>query len=102
MLAHSPSPSPSPIAPDLRPPAGPGLLLHRIAAWVGHRPWLALIAVAALLAWIVGSGLLVRWRHQRLTRHAQQITITTPPEVEPAGAAQFWTTAYGSLYRVWW
>src|SRR5262249_48632773 len=39
---------------------------------------------------------------QRLTRGAQQITITTPPQVEPAGAAQFWATAYGSLYRSWW
>jgi hypothetical protein len=58
--------------------------------------------VAVILAWIVGSSLLYRWRHQQLTRHAQQITITTPPEVEPAGAAQFWATAYGSLYRVWW
>jgi hypothetical protein len=103
MLAHNPTgPTPSPAPSGLRPPAGPGPLLHRAAAWTQHRPWLALVAVAALLAWIVASGLLYRWRHQRLTHYAQQITITTPPEVEPAGAAQFWATAYGSLYRIWW
>ena len=105
MLAHNPtgpSPSPSPHAPGMAPPTGPGPLLHRVAGWAGHRPWLLLLAVAALLAWIIASALLYRWRHHRLTCHAQQITITTPPEVQAGGAAQFWATAYGSLYRVWW
>ena len=106
MLVHIPT-SPSPVTRHrphrgLRPPAGPGPLIHRVAVWAQHRPWLVLVALVVLLAWIVGSGLLYRWRHQRLTRDAQQITITTPPEVDPAGAAQFWATAYGSLYRVWW
>ena len=97
-----PSPQlPSP-QPGLRPPAGPGQLIHHVTAWVAQRPWLALVAVVLLLVWTLASAAVTRWRHQRLARHAQQITITTPPEVEPAGAAQFWTTAYGTLHRIWW
>lgn len=105
MLAHAtPTPSPQPPSPQpgLRPPAGPGPLIHHIMSWAAQRPWLALVAVGLLLAWTVASAAVTRWRHQRLARHAQQITITTPPEVEPAGAAQFWTTAYGTLHRIWW
>src|SRR5438477_9558828 len=81
MLAHNPTGpplAPSPSSPGLRPPAGPGPPIHRVAVWTGHRPWLVLVAVAAVLAWIVGSGLVYRWRHQRLLHGAQQITITTP------------------------
>ena len=73
----------------------------RRTAW-GARAAAALVAAGLLLAWTVASAVVTRWRHRRLAHHAQQITITTPPEVETAGAAQFWTTAYGTLHRGWW
>src|SRR5690348_6693095 len=95
-------PLPYPTAPALRPPAGPGVLLRTVANWAGHRPWLALLALAAVVAWLVGAGALHRWRERRLIRGAQQLIITAPPVVEPAGAVQFWATVYGSVYRVWW
>ena len=107
MLMHSPttpssSPSRSPSPPGLRPPPGPGPLVHHLTDWAAHRPWLAVVALAALAGWLVASALVLRWRHRRLTRHAQQITIIAPPEVDPAGASQFWATAYGTLHRVTW
>ena len=104
MLAYTPRPSPSPARPPATPsgPVGPGPMLTHLAGWVQARPWLVLLAVAALLAWIIGTGLVRRWRHTRMIRNAQQVTVTTPPEVDPAGAAQFWATAYGTLHRSTW
>ncbi|HLL66472.1 MAG TPA: type IV secretion system DNA-binding domain-containing protein [Micromonosporaceae bacterium] len=92
--------APAPIpAPGLRPPPGHGAALANLWAWASHRPWLALIAITVLLCWAVATSLVLRWRHARLTRDAQQVTITTPPEVDEAGAAQFWRTVYGTLHR---
>src|SRR4051812_38855152 len=93
--------APSP-PPGLPAPAGPGPLLHDATSWVTHRPWLALAAAGLLLAWTAAAAGAARWRHRLLARDAQQITIVAPPEVEPAGAAQFWSTAYGTLHRIWW
>jgi hypothetical protein len=80
-------------------PPGPGPLVHDIASWAVSRPWLALVVAGLVIVWLAVGGALARWRHQRLARHAQQIVITAPPVVEPAGAAQFWTTVYGTLHR---
>ena len=68
------------------------------------RPWLAGVALAALIAWLVAQGLVAqglaaRWRHRRMTRGAVLVGIVVPPVVEPAGAAQFWATVYGASPR---
>jgi energy-coupling factor transporter ATP-binding protein EcfA2 len=77
-------------------------MLAHLAGWLQTRLWLAPLAIAALLVWIIGTALVRRFRHRRMTRGAQQVTVTTPPEVDPAGAAQFWTTAYGTLHHASW
>ena len=106
MFAHPvASPPAGPCGPQLRPPPGPGPALAHLAGWVTHRPWLAVAAAGVVLALvlvgIIGSAVL-RWRHRLLTRHAQQVTVTTPPEVDPAGAPQFWATVYGTVQRSTW
>jgi len=88
--------SPPPFTPATTgPPADlPGQrlthLLGQAAHWVEHRPWLAGVVVAALTTAYTVRGLLHRWRHARLTRHAHYVAITPPPEVEPAGAGAWW------------
>ena len=98
MPAHV-TPSPE---PGLPPPAGPGQLVDHVTSWIRQRPWLALVAVTALVVWLVVSSIAARRRQLRLAHGAQQIVVTAPPQVEPASAAQFWMTVYGTLYRVWW
>src|SRR5262249_47216754 len=97
-----PGPTPSPSTTPLPAPPGLGPLFHQLAGWLPSWPWLAGIALLAVVGWVAGYGRLLAWRHRLLVRHARQITITPPPEVEPAGAAQFWATVYGSLHRTWW
>ena len=98
-MAASPVPSPVGAVP---PPPGPGPLAHAVAGWVAARPWLAAVALAAVVAWPVAGGLAARWRHQRMVRGAAVVGIVVPPVVEPAGAAQFWATVFGATHRVWW
>jgi hypothetical protein len=73
-----------------------------MAGWAVARPWLAVLALAGVATWLVAQGLVAAWRQARMTRGAALVTIVVPPVVEPAGAAQFWATVYGALYRVWW
>jgi hypothetical protein len=58
-----------------------------------------LIGAAAVLviAWQAGIGAVRRWRHRHLTIHAQQVTITPPPQVEPEGALGWWANLAGLL-----
>jgi hypothetical protein len=85
-----------------RPPEDPARLLAHVAAWLAHRPWLAALVVFGGLVWLACYGQLLGWRHRRLAGGARQVTIVAPPQVEPAGAAQFWTTVYGTLHRGGW
>jgi hypothetical protein len=94
-----PNPPEPDLGPGLRPPPGPGPALAHLWTWLAQRPWLLVMAGTGLLAWTVAAAVLLRWRHARLTLHAQQVTITTPPQVDGAGAAQFWSTVYGALHR---
>jgi hypothetical protein len=102
-LAAGATPTPPPVPPTaIAPPPDPGPWVHAVAGWVSDRPWLALVGTAAIVGWVAAGGLLARWRHDRMQRGAQTVTVTVPPVVEPAGAGQFWATVYGAVFRVWW
>jgi hypothetical protein len=70
--------------------------------WAAARPWLAAVAAAALVAYVIGRDRLGLWRHRRLARHARQVAILAPPEVEPASAASLWLTMLGVLTPARW
>jgi hypothetical protein len=76
-------------------------LIAHAARWVAHRPWLAGVAAALFLAAIAVQALLRTARHRRLARHAQQILITPPPQVDPAGVAAWWANMYELLAPSW-
>src|SRR5512140_1777096 len=94
-IPATPSPPPDPYrAPGVT--HVPGLhLLIRAAVWAGHHPWwpalllLGLVAVAT-----VGRVAVDNARHRRLTRHAQQVRIVPPPEVDPAGVITWWANLF--------
>jgi hypothetical protein len=98
----TPGPSPSPFMTPLPAPPGLGPLLHHLAGWLPSWPWLAGMALLAVVGWVAGYVRLLAWRHRLLVRHARQVDIVPPPEVDPAGAGQFWATVYGTLHRTWW
>ena len=70
------------LAPVWAPIAGPGLV----------------VAVAAVL---VGRRVLARWRHERLTAGARQITVLPPPQVDQTGGEALWTNLVGLLRPPW-
>ncbi|MBT8226377.1 MAG: type IV secretion system DNA-binding domain-containing protein [Dactylosporangium sp.] len=61
-----------------------------LIAWIGDRPWLAVVVGILTAAGTVLRSAVQRWRHHRLQRHAHQVTITPPPEVDPAGVHAWW------------
>ncbi|WP_030334810.1 type IV secretory system conjugative DNA transfer family protein [Micromonospora parva] len=65
--------------------------------WIIARPWLGVVAAAAIVAAVVGHGQLLTWRHQRFAAGARWLTIAAPPEVAAEAAAAFWTTLTGVL-----
>ena len=79
----------------------PSLFVAHTAMWFVHRPWLALVATAAVAIWVAGRVALVGWRHRRHADHAQLITIAPPPEVDPAGARALWANLSGTLSPSW-
>lgn len=91
----TPAPSPTRSLPPslvpVDPPRSPLLnALTDMVGWLAERPWLAALAAAGVVTAQVAAAGLWRWRHRRLVRHAQQILLTPPPEVDPAGAAAWW------------
>jgi hypothetical protein len=79
---------------------GPGWPVQ-LAEWVAGRPWLAVAAVAAvaagLVGGVVGRSALDRWRHRRHAAGARLVTVAPPPEVDPAGAGMLWANLAGVL-----
>jgi len=95
-------PTPTPIpSPSPTPPAIPGQhLAHHLTAelaWLRERPWLAAIAIALIAAVYCGRLLLWQWQQRRHATHARYVSITPPPEVDPAGASAWWANLYELL-----
>ncbi|GIF98771.1 type IV secretory system conjugative DNA transfer family protein [Catellatospora citrea] len=73
-----------------------------LAPWLLGHPWAALSAVPVLAGGWCAHTRLLAWRHRRLTTGAKLVTVAVPPQVDPAGAAAFWTTAAGLLRTSGW
>src|SRR6266545_465066 len=107
-MSPTPAPSPRPsgsVDPNMVPTAPHSHLVDLIqhaAGWVAHRPWLAGVAAAAVVAGIAVDAAVRGARHRRLARHAHQVLITPPPEVDPAGAGAWWANAYELLAPAPW
>ncbi|WP_328469109.1 type IV secretion system DNA-binding domain-containing protein [Actinoplanes sp. NBC_00393] len=71
--------------------------LTATVSWLMQRPWLALTLPLIILVGTATSTQLRRRRHRRLTRHAHEVMITPPPQVEPAGATTWWANLYELL-----
>lgn len=69
--------------------------------WCTARPWLAAVAAALVAAAYTAHAVTALVRHRRMARHATLVTITPPPEVDPAGAAAFWATLAEILTPSW-
>jgi hypothetical protein len=97
----SPTPAPSPSGPGAvfvsTPTTAATRLLGHAAGWTLHRPWLAGLFVAGLLAYIAASNLLAGWRHRHHATDARLVSIAAPPQAEPAGAAALWANLAGVL-----
>ncbi|MEU8004193.1 type IV secretion system DNA-binding domain-containing protein [Catellatospora sp. NPDC049111] len=65
--------------------------------WLGDRPWLAVLAGAAVLAWIIATDLLHGWRHRRLSQGATLLTIAPPPQVDTSSSGAWWQALSGVL-----
>jgi hypothetical protein len=81
-----------------------------VVGWIhGHPQTGTVLGITAVLGATVlvrGTALAVaRARHRRLSRHARQVTITPPPQVDRTGAVVFWATLAdllaSSLRRRW-
>jgi hypothetical protein len=106
-------PTPQPIPPPSLPSgplahylAHPGAttshLLHRIGHVLAHLavtlgPSVVGVAVAALVA----LSLARRAQARRMAEGARLVTVRTPPEVDPQGAATLWTNLVALLRPAW-
>jgi hypothetical protein len=76
--------------------------LTALLSWVAARPWLAAVAAAVLAGYVACRNLAASWRHRRLARDARIVTIAAPPQVDPEGARELWTTLVGVLTPSTW
>ncbi|MFE9204281.1 type IV secretory system conjugative DNA transfer family protein [Micromonospora sp. NPDC007230] len=65
--------------------------------WLITRPWLGVIAAAAIVGAVFAHDQVLVWRHGRLAAGARWLAIAAPPEVTAEAAAAFWTTLMGVL-----
>src|SRR6266511_850202 len=106
-MSPTPTPSPRPSRPPdpnmvpTQPHSQLLDLLQQAATWVADRPWLAAAVPAGIVAAIVARSAVWGWRHRRLVRHAHQVRITPPPEVDPAGASAWWANLFELLAPSW-
>jgi hypothetical protein len=80
-------------------PLGP---LAQACAWVCARPWLLAVVFAGVAGYVGGRNVLGSWRHGRLVRDARWVTVAPPPQVDPVGAPDLWTTLVGVLTPAVW
>jgi hypothetical protein len=78
------------------------VLSHAVSLTKDRPQLAAALAIALAAAWVAAGSLVASWRHRRLARAARQVTIAPPPEVDPAGAAAFWTNLIGVLTPMTW
>jgi hypothetical protein len=106
LVDHTPPGLPTPSTDPNLVPTGPQSRLieasGQVAAWAGDRPWLAGLLVLAVFAANAARAGVWAWRHRRLARHAHQIRITPPPDVDPAGATAWWANLHELLMRSRW
>ena len=96
---HAPSPSRS-VDPNIVPTIPHSHLIdliHDAAGWAAQRPWLAAVPVALAVAGTIAAARVRTARHRRHAAHAQQVLITPPPQVDPAGATAWWANLYELL-----
>ncbi|MFC6022717.1 hypothetical protein ACFP2T_42000 [Plantactinospora solaniradicis] len=105
MLAPTPAPSSTPPVPSAPLLPGPSQWLldtaTAAASWCRDRPWLAVVGLLIAAGGYAARTAVARRRNARMTRHAQLITISPPPEVDPDGAATFWATLAEILHTGW-
>ncbi|RFS85983.1 DUF87 domain-containing protein [Actinomadura spongiicola] len=75
---------------------------ERIPALVAHYgPALAFGTGVVVLAFRVARAMLWRWQARRLEPDARLITVSVPPQVDPASAPAWWTHQTGLLVPAW-
>lgn len=102
MTALAPSTPPQPFIPPPVPSDPIADAIVNALRWVTDRPWLATVVAALGLVLLIVRGQLHNWRHRRLLRHAHQVVITPPPEVDPDSAARWWATCAEILRPAGW
>ncbi|GAA4474610.1 type IV secretion system DNA-binding domain-containing protein [Phytohabitans houttuyneae] len=91
-------PSPKPTPPTGLPQPSQWLVeaATGVGSWICHHPWLATAAAVIAAAAVTGICLAyhrrVRRRRAATNRNATLLTITPPPQVDPAGSGVFWAT----------
>jgi hypothetical protein len=72
-MAHDADGTPS--SPTSATPGGdtaisrPSLLVEHTAMWLVDRPWLAVVAMAAVTVWLPGRAAFAGWRHRHHINH---------------------------------
>jgi len=100
--AAPPDASPTPGAPDPEGLSPVGRWIVHAAGWATDRPWLALVPVVALVAYVAGRNLLAAWRHNHHATGARLVTIDPPPQVDAAAAGALWANVTGILTTSRW
>ena len=80
----------------------PDTVTHLVFGFWHAWTWGRVVALGAGVAAVMLASAAARtavggWRHRRWSRHAQQILVHPPPEVDPAGAAACWANLAGLL-----